>query len=209
MPFPLAPGGRAPDFDLPGSDGRRHSFFGASSVQGKRGTLLFFTCNHCPYVVGSEDRMKALYDRIAPDIAMVAVHSNETKDHPADAFPLVIARMRDKGFRWLSLHDEAQFTARAYGAMRTPHYFLFDRDGRLHYSGRMDNSPRDAAKVETRELQDAIDDMLAGKSARLARTDAIGCNVKWWDREAHWMPGDACDLDYLNTRLTSLPPHHR
>ena len=205
MPFTLTIGSQAPDFDLPGSDGKRHSFRGANSVQGKNGTLLFFTCNHCPFVIGSEDRMKSLYDRITPPgISMVAVHSNETVNHPADAFPLVLERMKEKGFRWLSLDDNAQLTARAYGAQRTPHYFLFDKNGVLVYSGRMDNSPRDAAKVETHELQDAIDDLLAGRPIRLPQTDAIGCNVKWWDQDAHWMPGDACDLDYLYTRLSSL-----
>ena len=195
MPFTLATGSQAPEFNLPGSDGKIHSF---KDIQGRRGTLIFFTCNHCPYVVGSEDRMKALYERIVPQgISMVAIHSNETKEHAGDAFPLVIKRMREKGFQWLSLQDEAQFIARAYGAQRTPHYFLFDASGLLAYSGRMDNSPRDATKAQTHELQDAIDDLLAGKPARLPQTDSIGCNVKWWDQDAHWMPGDACDLDYL------------
>ncbi len=201
MSFGLAPGFKAPDFDLPGSDRKIHSFHGQNSVRGKHGTLLFFTCNHCPYVVGSEDRMKALYDRITlQDIAMVAIHSNETKEHPTDTFPLVIERMKEKGFRWLSLHDEAQFVARAYGATRTPHYFLFDASGKLAYFGRMDNSPRDASHAETHELQDAIGDLLGQRPIRLAQTDAIGCNVKWWDQDAHWMPGDACDLDYLHKR---------
>jgi peroxiredoxin len=199
MSFTLPTGQRAPEFNLPGSDGKSHSF---SSVQGKSGTLIFFTCNHCPFVIGSEDRMKALYESITPrGVSMVAVHSNETQNHPSDAFPLVLERMKEKGFRWLSLDDSAQFTARAYGAQRTPHYFLFDKNGTLVYSGRMDNSPRDASLVETRELQDAVEDMLAGKPARVPQTDAIGCNVKWWDQDAHWMPGDACDLDYLYVKF--------
>jgi peroxiredoxin len=196
--FTITPGTLAPDFSLPGSDGKHHAFFGENSVQGKAGTLLFFTCNHCPYVVGSEARMKDLFAEVsAAGISMVAIHSNETEGHPGDAFPLVIERMKEMGFGWLSLDDAQQFTARAYGAQRTPHYFLFDKNGALFYSGRMDNSPRDASKAETSELREAIEDLLAGRPARLAQTDAIGCNVKWWDKERHWMPGDACDLDYL------------
>lgn len=207
MSFTLSTGSNAPDFDLPGSNHRRNQFYDTRSVQGENGTLIFFTCNHCPYVVGSEDRMKALYERITPlGIAMVAIHSNETVEHPTDTFPLVMERMKEKGFRWLSLRDESQLVARAYGAQRTPHYFLFDRDAKLAYSGRMDNSPRDATKAETHELQDAIDDMLAGKPVRLAVTDAIGCNIKWWDKDAHWMPGDACDLDYLYQKFPQASP---
>lgn len=193
--FTLSIGSTAPDFNLAGSDGKTHDF---ASVKGAKGTLIFFTCNHCPYVVGSEARMKELFGEVsAKGVSMVAIHSNETDGHPSDAFPLVIERMKEMGFGWLSLDDGQQFTAKAYGATRTPHYFLFDAAGKLVYTGRMDNSPRDASKAETNELRDALDDMLNGRPVRLAQTDAIGCNVKWWDKERHWMPGDACDLDYL------------
>jgi len=201
MSFVLPTGAHAPSFDLPGSDGRRHAL---GDVKGRNGTLVFFTCNHCPYVVGSEDRMKALFTRIQPmGISMVAVHSNETKDHPEDGWEAVLARMREKGFRWLSLRDEEQLVAKAFGAERTPHYFLFGKDDRLAYSGRQDNSPRDASKADTHELEDAIADLLAGRPVAVPRTDPIGCNIKWWDKEKHWMPGDACDLDYLYQRGTA------
>jgi peroxiredoxin len=200
--FTLQIGSIAPDFTLPGSDGIDHSFHGANSVRGQNGTLIFFTCNHCPYVIGSEARMKALYERITPQgVAMVAIHSNETQNHPTDTFPLVLERMKEMGFQWLSLKDEKQFSARDYGAQRTPHYFLFNAEGVLVYSGRMDDAPRDASKAGTHELQDAIDDLLAGVPVRMPQTDAIGCNIKWWDMDAHWMPGDACDLDYLHDKF--------
>jgi len=204
MSFTLAAGAKVPEFNLPGSDGRMHSH---QDVKGRNGTLIFFTCNHCPYVVGSEDRQKALFDSLAAKgVAMAAIHSNETKDHPTDTFDAVKARMQEKGFRWLSLHDEEQFIARAFGAERTPHYFLFDKNGVLAYSGRQDNSPRDASKAETHELEDAVADMLAGRAVALPRTDAIGCNIKWWDKEKHWMPGEACDLDYLQQRSAARRP---
>ena len=199
MAFTLDTGAQAPDFDLPGSDGRTHDF---SGIKGDAGTLIFFTCNHCPYVLGSEERMVGLFNRVGlRGISMVAIHSNETADHPEDSFDAVLRRTREKGLPWLSLHDESQLVARAFGAERTPHYFLFDREGRLAYSGRMDNSPRDASKAQTRELEDAVADMLAGRPAQVPRTDAIGCNIKWWGKEKHWMPAEACDLDYLYQRL--------
>ncbi len=201
MNLTLKPGAKAIDFELPGSDGNKYSYYGLPSVRGDKGTVVFFTCNHCPYVVGSEDRMKAFFEKCAAQgVSMVAIHSNETKDHPEDGFEQVKERMEEKGFKWLSLHDENQLVARAYGADRTPHYYLFDSNDILVYTGRMDNSPRDASKAETHELEDALDDMVAGRPVRLAATDAIGCNIKWWDKEKHWMPADFCDLDYLYER---------
>ena len=204
MSFTLPTGSQAPDFRLPGfalegdGAGRMHGF---ADLRGPQGTLIFFTCNHCPYVVGSEARMQVLFETCrSAGINMVAVHSNETRNHPEDDFEKVKQRMRDQGFRWLSLNDGEQLAARAFGAERTPHYFLFGPDGTLVYSGRMDNSPRDASKAQTHELEEALEDMLAGRPARLPHTDAIGCNVKWWDQDAHWMPKEACDLDYLYQR---------
>ncbi len=201
MAFTLQPGQKIPEFALPGSDGLTHTYAGENAVKGSKGTLVVFTCNHCPYVVGSEARMKELFQfTSAQGIAFVAIHSNETANHPSDAWPLVLERMQTMGFKWLALEDAAQIVARAFGAQRTPHYFLFDDQGLLIYSGRMDNSPRDASLAETHELRDALDAYLAGRPVPMAQTDAIGCNVKWWDKERHWMPGDACDLDYLFTR---------
>jgi peroxiredoxin len=204
MAFQLAIGSKAPNFQLPGSDGKTHSFLGENSVKGSKGTLIFFTCNHCPYVVGSEDRMVEFFAQCeAVGVAMVAIHSNETLEHPTDAFPFVIERMKDKGFPWLSLDDSEQKIARAYGAQRTPHYFLFNGADQLIYSGRMDNSPRDASRQTTHELADALADFVAGKPVQISYTDAIGCNVKWWDKDGHWMPADACDLDYLDAKFKS------
>ncbi len=204
MSFTLVSGTLAPDFELVGSDGKNHSLRGPNSVQGTAGTLLFFTCNHCPHVVGSEARMQAFYSKCASHgVQMVAIHSNETKDHPEDAFSEVIVRMQKLDFKWLALQDENQVVAKAYGAERTPHYFLINAEGQLVYSGRMDNSPRDFTKAQTHELADALEEMLAGRPIAVPHTPAIGCNIKWWDREKHWMPKEACDLDYLYQRKKS------
>ena len=192
MAFTLQIGEKAPDFDLPGVDGNDH---GLSDYAGASALVVVFTCNHCPYAIGCEDRLIALYDDYSGrGVRLVCVNSNETDNHPTDSFEHMVTRAREKGFSFDYLRDESQEVARAYGALRTPHFFLFDGDGKLSYTGRMDDNPRDAAGASTNELRDALDSVLAGREVAMALTNPLGCNVKWKDQDAHWMPPEACDL---------------
>jgi hypothetical protein len=84
--------------------------------------------------------------------------------------------------------------AKAYGGLRTPHFYIFDGERKLRYTGRMDDSPRVEAAAKTHELRDAVDALLAGKKPPVEQTNPIGCNVKWKGKDAHWMPAEACDL---------------
>ena len=102
--------------------------------------------------------------------------------------------MEEHRFPWVYLHDESQEVARSYGALRTPHFYVFDRDRHLVYSGRAVDSPRDTSRSTTHDLADAIEDVLAGRPVRTPLTNPIGCNVKWDGKGAHWMPAEACDL---------------
>ncbi len=192
MPFTLALGSKAPAFELPGVDGKIHRLadFAQSPL-----LVVCFTCNHCPYVVGNESREKAFVEKyLGKGLAYVAINSNETKDHPTDSLEHMKQRAASLGFTWPYLRDESQSVAKAYGAIKTPHHFLFDRERILRYVGRMDNSPRDITKAETHELADAVDDLLANRPVRLPATDAIGCTVKWWGKDGHFIPNDVCDL---------------
>jgi len=192
MAFTLEIGASAPDFDLPGVDGRNRS---PADFADARVLIVVFSSNHCPFVVGSEDRMNALEADYAPNgVAMVAINSNETENHPTDSFDHMVRRAEAKGFRFPYLRDESQEVARAYGALRTPHFFVFDAERKLRYTGRMDDNPREAGKETTRELRDALDALLAGSEPPTAVTNPIGCNVKWAGQEEHWMPPEACDL---------------
>ena len=192
MSFTLPLGSVAPDFQLIGVDNKPHSL---SDFAGARALIVVFSCNHCPYVVGSEDRMIALFADYAPKgLAMIAINSNETDNHPTDSFPHMVERARAKGFPFPYVHDESQSVAKAYGALRTPHFFLFDSSLRLRYTGRLDNNPMDPLQATTHELRDALDSVLAGKPPAVPLTNPIGCNVKWKNHDAHWMPPDACDL---------------
>ncbi|MDP6046867.1 MAG: thioredoxin family protein [Phycisphaerae bacterium] len=192
MSFTLELGRDAPDFDLPGVDGKNYSLAGFSRAEV---LIVVFSCNHCPYVVGSEDRMNDLYaDYISRGVEMVAINSNEEVNHPTDSFEHMVARAAEKDFTFAYVRDESQDIAKAYGALRTPHYYVFDADRKLRYTGRMDDNPRQASAETTRELRDALDELLSGAPVSTPVTNPIGCNVKWKDQDAHWMPPDACDL---------------
>ena len=192
MAFTLELGRKAPDFSLPGTDGKTYSL---ASFKDSAVLVVVFSCNHCPYVVGSEDRMIRFYEDYRPrGVAMVAINSNETEGHPTDSFEHMKARAAEKGFGFAYVRDESQAVALAYGALRTPHYYVFDRERKLRYTGRMDDSPRTPGRETTRELRDAVDAILAGKRPAVEVTNPIGCNVKWKGKERHWMPPEACDL---------------
>lgn len=196
MAFTLQPGQPAPDFDLPATDGRRYS---PAVFKDARVLVVVFSCNHCPYVTGSEDRMIAFARRYAPQgVAFVAINANETDNHPTDSFDHMVARAKEKGFPFPYLRDETQEVAKAYGALRTPHYYAFDKaaDGgwRLQYTGRMDDNPRNPGKETTHELADAVDALLAGRTPAVRATNPVGCNVKWKGQPEKWMPPEACDL---------------
>jgi len=190
--FTLDIGQQAPDFNLPGVDGRDYSLADLSEADV---LVVVFSCNHCPYVIGSEDRMNAFYAEYAPKgVEMIAINSNETEGHPTDDFAHMVERAKEKGFAFPYVRDESQQVALAYGALRTPHFYVFDKERKLRYTGRMDDNPRDASKATTNELAEAVDAVLEGREVPTPMTNPIGCNVKWQGQDAHWMPPEACDL---------------
>ncbi len=192
MAFTLQIGEQAPDFNLPGVDGQDYSI---ESLSDAKILIVVFSCNHCPYVIGSEDRMNDLWADYSPrGVAMIAINSNETEGHPTDSFDHMAVRAKEKNFQFPYVRDESQEVAKSYGALRTPHYFVFDADRKLAYTGRMDDNPRDPGLETTHELRDALDALLQGQSPQTPLTNPVGCNVKWKDQDAHWMPPEACDL---------------
>jgi len=192
MAFTLQLGERAPDFSLPATDGKTYSLadFADANV-----LVVFFTCNHCPYVLGSDEVTRATAEKYAPHgVRFVGINSNSANTKPEDSFEMMVKRMEEHRFPWVYLRDESQDVARAYGALRTPHFFVFDKERKLVYTGRGVDNPRDTSKMTVNDLDNALADVVAGRPVRVPLTNPIGCNVKWDGKDAHWMPPEACDL---------------
>jgi peroxiredoxin len=169
-------GSPAPEFDLPGTDGARHTLadYAQSDV-----LVLIQSCNHCPYVQAWEGRINAVARDYAPRVAVVAICSNDAEAFPEDAFPEMVKRADDKAFAFDYLHDESQQVVRALGATRTPEVFVFDRDRKLVYHGAVDDSRDDPEGVTVAYLRDAVDAALDGRAPDVAETPPQGCFVKW------------------------------
>jgi len=192
MAFTLQLGDSAPGFSLPATDGRTYSLDDFSTAET---LVVFFTCNHCPYVTGSDEVTRVSAEKFGPrGVRFVGINSNSEVTHPDDDYDHMVARMNVHRFPWVYLRDLTQDTARAYGALRTPHFYVFDRDRSLVYTGRGVDSPRDADGITVNDLEAALDDVTASRPVRTALTNPIGCNVKWENQDAHWMPPEACDL---------------
>lgn len=192
MGFTLDIGDTAPDFDLPATNGRNYKL---SDFDDARVLVIFFTCNHCPYVVGSDETTRQTAERFQPEgVRFVGVNANSPTTYEQDSFEHMVERMKQHNFPWVYLYDASQDVARAYGALRTPHFFVFGTERRLIYTGRGIDSPRDPSRMTTNDLANALEQHLAGQAVRVPKTNPIGCNVKWEGKDAHWMPPEACDL---------------
>jgi peroxiredoxin len=192
MAFTLELGARAPSFALPATDGKTYRLEGFRDAAV---LVVFFTCNHCPYVLGSDEVTRKTAEKFASKgVTFVAINSNSQQTHGEDDFPHMVERMKEKKFPWVYLRDESQASARAYGALRTPHFFVFDRERKLVYTGRAVDNPKDPSAMTVNDLENALEDITASRPARVALTNPIGCNVKWLGKDAHWMPAEACDL---------------
>ncbi len=192
MSFTLDQNDPAPDFNLPATDGKNYSLKDFAQAEL---LVIFFTCNHCPYVINSDEVTRATADKYIPrGYAFVAISSNSKKTYEEDSFEHMIERMNVHKFPWTYLYDESQDVARVYGALRTPHFFVFDKQRKLRYTGRAVDNPRNPEKITVNDLENALDALLKGEEPPVSRTNPIGCNVKWEGKPPHWMPAEACDL---------------
>jgi peroxiredoxin len=192
MAFTLEKGQKAPDFNLPATDGKNYSLNDFSETSW---LVVFFTCNHCPFVLGSDEMTRQTAEKFSSEgVRFVGINSNSENTYAEDDFDHMVKRMNEQKFPWVYLRDKSQEVAQAYGALRTPHFYVFDKDRNLVYTGRGVDSPRDAQKITENTLDLVLEALTSGKESPVEATNPIGCNVKWDGKEAHWMPADACDL---------------
>src|SRR5882762_5613907 len=126
MPFTLPLHAKAPDFCLAGTDGKVYTL---KSFESFPTLIIFFTCNHCPYVIGSDEvTRKTALTFMPKGVGFVAINSNSKETYPEDSFEKMVERMQQQKFPWSYLYDETQEVAKKYGALRTPHFYLFDKD---------------------------------------------------------------------------------
>lgn len=175
---PLLRGDTAPDFALPGIDGRTWRYADAA---GPNGLVVMFICNHCPYVSGAIERIvrdaRALREI---GVGVVAISSNDAVTYPEDSFENMKVFARRHGLEFAYLYDEVQQVARDYGAVCTPEFFGFDRERVLQYRGRLDAAGRQAAGPETkRELVEAMKQVVETGRAPEGQVHSVGCSIKW------------------------------
>lgn len=176
-PQTLPLGASAPDFSLPGTDGKTYTL---GSFSKANLLVIAFTCNHCPYALGVEDRLIRLAKTYqAKGAAFLAISANDAVKYPDDSFDNMKKRATAKAYPFPYLYDESQSTAKAYGAVCTPHLFVFDAKRHLAYEGRIDDNWKDEAAVKSHDLRDALDALLAGKPAPRPQTNPMGCSIKW------------------------------
>lgn len=168
-------GDPAPDFSLPGVDGRIYSL---ASFKDKKVLVIVFSCNHCPYVQAYEDRMIAV-QRDYEGVQLVAICANDAKEYPDDSLENMKIRHREKRYNFPYLRDDSQKVAKAYDAACTPEFYVFDSERRLRFHGRLDDNYEDPKKVKRQYLRDALDDLLAGRPVRVPESHPIGCSIKW------------------------------
>lgn len=191
MGFTLALGSTAPAFSLPATDGNTYALKDFKEPI----LVLFFTCNHCPYVIGSDENTRQIATQFSDQgVRFVAINSNSKNTYEEDSFEHMVERMEALKFPWVYLYDESQEVAAAYGALKTPHFYVFNAERKLVYTGRAIDNPREWEASTTHELVDALEALIAGKPVSVPLTNPVGCNVKWEGKDRKWMPADACDL---------------
>ncbi|WP_165066744.1 redoxin domain-containing protein [Paludisphaera rhizosphaerae] len=187
---PLDIGAPAPDFNLPGVDGRNHTLQDYGSA---RALVVVFTCNHCPTAQAYEARLAKLHDDYKDKgVALVAISPNDAKavrldelgyTDLGDSLEDMKIRARDHKYAYPYLYDgDTQATSKAYGALATPHVFIFDADRKLRYQGRFDDG--EVKAIKSHDALDALQAVLAGKTVERSTTRVFGCSTKWAEKQA-------------------------
>lgn len=176
-PDTLGLGDPGPDFHLPATDGRTRSL---AEFTDCTAVVLAFTCNHCPYARAYDERFADLVATYSPrGVGFAAISANDAENYPADSFEKMQERTIAEHLAYPFLYDETQETAKAYGAVCTPHFFVLGPDRSLVYEGRLDDNYKAPDQVKHRDLQQALEAVLAGAPVPNPQTNPMGCSIKW------------------------------
>jgi peroxiredoxin len=155
-----------------------------ADVAGTKGTLVIFSCNHCPFVKAWEKRIVEIGKAaLAQGIGVIQINPNDPAKQPPDSFEEMQKRAKERGFAFPYVVDATSDVTRAYGATRTPEVFLYDAAGNLVYTGAVDDD-KEEAQVTKRFLQDAIAAVVAGKPVETKSTKSVGCTIKWREKQS-------------------------
>lgn len=175
---PICDFGRsAPEFSLPGTDGKTYTL---REVRGPNGLLVMFICNHCPYVKAVRDRIiRDAKDLKAHGIGVVAISSNDVTDYPEDSFENMKQLAAELKLPFPYLYDESQAVAKNYGAVCTPDFFGYNKDLKLQYRGRLDESRKESVPNARRELYEAMKQIAQTGQGPREQVPSMGCSIKW------------------------------
>lgn len=183
-PLPLGSEMPLTEVSMEGFAGDTERAWTLSDVQGEAGTLVIFTCNHCPYVKAWQERVVAHGNAYAEKgFGVIAINSNDPVPYPDDDLEGMKARAAEQGMQYPYVVDATSEMARAFGAKKTPELFLFDKTGKLVYHGAFDDNGQHPDKVEKPYLKLAMDALLAGEPVAVAESKAMGCSIKFRDKK--------------------------
>ncbi len=172
-------GDKAKDFTLKNVDGKMMSLADFSEA---KGFIVTFTCNTCPYVKMYDQRIIDLHNEFAPKgYPVIAINPNDVTKQPGDSFEEMQKVAKELKYPFVYLHDATQEVAHAFGATRTPHMYILDKDLTVLYVGGIDNNPKSAEDATEHYIKEAVNELLKGKEISNKTTKAIGCTIKWKD----------------------------
>ena len=165
------------DFSLPGTDGKTYS---PSDFADKKIFIIIFMCNHCPYVQAIIDRLISLQnDYQGKEVQIIGINSNDAENYPEDSFEAMQSIVKERNINFIYLHDESQEVAQAYQAQCTPDIYVFDKNQKLAYHGRLDDNWQNPNQVQKQDLRNALGLILTGQSITEEQYPSMGCSIKW------------------------------
>ncbi len=172
-------GSEAIDFKLKNIDGKMVSM---ADYKDAKGFIVVFTCNHCPYAKLYESRIMDLDKKYKSEYPVIAINPNDSSTVPEDSYDKMKEVAKSKGYTFPYLYDETQEIAKTYGAAKTPHVYLIQKENNKYmvkYVGAIDNNPKEAFKADVKYVENAISELKEGKEVSVKTAKAVGCSIKW------------------------------